>query len=158
MLVVSDTSPITNLLRIGHLNVLKILFGEIFIPPAVYEELSEYQDQKVLLDAEPWIRLQSVINEAEVNKLREDLDEGEAQAIVLAKELQADFLIIDERKGRVIAETHGIRITGLVGILVKAKQRGYFSTLKPILDQLIFQEGFRISPNLYKTILEEIGE
>ena len=65
------------------------------------------------------------------------LDPGEAEAIVLAKELKAEFLIIDERKGRRIAAEHGLRITGLLGVLVRGKQKGYITKLTPILDKLV---------------------
>ena len=80
------------------------------------------------------------------------MDPGEAEAIVLAIELEADALLIDEKKGRKIAEEHGIIITGLLGILIIAKSENLISEVKPILDKLIFETGFRINPKLYQDI------
>ncbi|MDP4709712.1 MAG: DUF3368 domain-containing protein [Saprospiraceae bacterium] len=86
------------------------------------------------------------------------LDPGEAEAIILAKETQATFLVIDERKGRKLAEAHGLRIIGLLGVLIQAKKKGYIDLLRPILDTLIDQIGFRVSQQLYVRILAEVGE
>ena len=86
------------------------------------------------------------------------LDPGEAEAIVLAIELKADALLIDEKKGRKIAQEYGIVITGLLGILIDSKAENLIQEVKPILDRLIFEIGFRISPKLYQDILEKVNE
>lgn len=91
-------------------------------------------------------------------KLLKTLDPGEAEAIVLAIELKADALLIDEKKGRKIAQEHGIIITGLLGILVDAKEEKLLRNVKPVLDKLVFEIGFRISPGLYQDILKKIKE
>ncbi len=158
MIVVSDTSPITNLIRIDQLDLLQQLFEIVIIPRKVYEELSEYETQKDEIDNRTWIFIKDVENSIEVNELEDKLDIGEAEAIVLAKELKAAFLIIDERKGRKIAEEKGLHIVGLLGVLISAKTKGYLKELKPLLDKLVYEIGFRVSEKLYKKILEEVGE
>lgn len=158
MLVISDTSTVTNLIQIGKLDLLEKLFGEVLIPQKVYEELSDYENQKVQLDSCDWILVKTVSDRRAVAELREILDAGEAEAIILAQESKADFLIIDERKGRKVAEERGLRIIGLLGVLTRAKKAGHISRLKPLLDILIEDIGFRISRNLYDRILRNVGE
>jgi predicted nucleic acid-binding protein len=86
------------------------------------------------------------------------LDRGEAEAIALALELNADLLLIDERKGRVAASQLGIRVVGILGMLVEAKQRGFVSAIKPIVDDLIRQAGFWIRNDLYNRVLQSVNE
>lgn len=156
-LIVSDTSPITNLIQIGQLHLLQQLFEQIIIPKKVYQELSNYEHHQVI-KKHKWIIVKEVTNKQAVRQLSTYLDLGEAEAIVLAKELQAHLLIIDERKGRKIALEQGLEIIGLLGILVQSKQAGYVHKLKPILDQLIDEIGFRVSKNLYQLVLKSVNE
>jgi predicted nucleic acid-binding protein len=157
MIVVSDTSPITNLIQIGCLNLLNVVFGKIIIPQTVYNELCELADQKKILDDQDWISVIAAENRSVITQLEANLDKGEAEAIALAIELQSDFLIIDEIKGRTIAENMGIKIVGLLGTLLKAKELGHLSELKPKLEQLV-KLGFRINPRLYEHVLKMAGE
>ena len=121
MLIVSDTSAITNLIQIDLLTLLKDIYKQIIIPQAVYEELCEITSQKQLLDQQPWIHVVWAQNTVLVASLETELDLGESESIALALELHADLLIIDEIKGRPKAESLGIRIVGLLGTLLKAK-------------------------------------
>ena len=157
MIVVSDTSPITNLIQIGCLNLLNAVFGKIIIPQTVYNELCELADQKKILDDQDWISVIAAENRSVITQLETNLDKGEAEAIALAIDLQSDFLIIDEIKGRTIAENMGIKIVGLLGTLLKAKELGHLSELKPKLEQLV-KLGFRINPRLYEHVLKMAGE
>lgn len=157
MIVVSDTSPITNLIQIGCINLLNVVFGKIIIPQTVYNELCELADQKKVLDDQDWISVIAAENRSVITQLEANLDKGEAEAIALAIELQSDFLIIDEIKGRTIAENMGIKIVGLLGTLLKAKELGHLSELKPKLEQLV-KLGFRINPRLYEHVLKMAGE
>lgn len=158
MLVISDSSTITNLIQIGELSILEKLFSEITIPRKVYEELAIYENQKAQMDFLDWIVVDTILNVAAVAKLAEVLDPGEAEAIILAQETNADFLVIDERKGRIVAQELGINIVGLLGILIRAKRAGHITRLKPLLDQLIRDVGFRVGRNLYERVLSEAGE
>ncbi len=157
MIVVSDTSPITNLIQIGCLNLLNVVFGKIIIPQTVYNELCELADQKKILDDQDWISVIAAENRSVITQLEANLDKGEAEAIALAIELQSNFLIIDEIKGRTIAENMGIKIVGLLGNLLKAKELGHLLELKPKLEQLV-KLGFRINPRLYEHVLKMAGE
>jgi hypothetical protein len=110
-----------------------------------------------LLDA-GWLEIQSPINSQLLDTLNQTLDPGEAEAIALAVELSADRLLIDERLGRSIAAGYGLKLRGLLGILINAKRQGLIPVLKPILDRLINQAGFRVSQALYDRTLQEVGE
>lgn len=125
MIIISDTSPISNLLRIGQLSLLQQLYGRVIIPPTVFEEiraLEAFGIDTSWLSNTGWIIIQSVRDQAFVTSLGEELDPGEAEAIALSIELQADRLLIDERLGRQIAQGFGLKVTGLLGVLVAAKQ------------------------------------
>ncbi|MEN0002895.1 MAG: DUF3368 domain-containing protein [Bacteroidota bacterium] len=158
MVIVSDTTAITNLHRVKLLFILKELYNQILIPPAVYEELAIYSNQKEIIDNADWINVQSIKNEMLLSELLKELDQGEAEAIILAEETNADLLIIDEQKGRLFAKSHGIRIIGVLGILINAKNRGIISKLKPYLQELKENVGFHISEKLYIEILKRVDE
>lgn len=166
MIVISDTSPITNLAAIGHLELLRLLYHDIIIPEAVYNELVEAKSDQVVPGATevqtlPWIQSQSVRNQQKVTEILEtqaNIDRGEAEAIVLGIELNADLILMDERRGRVLASSCGLQVTGLLGVLLVAKHQQAISALKPLIDRLRLEAKFRISPQLYETILELAGE
>ena len=161
MIVVSDTSPVLNLARIGRLRLLPLLYGQVLIPSAVFEELTaSKQDLPPAIDlvSEPWLIVASAKDAARVQKLRGHLDPGEAEAIVLAIERRADLLLVDERRGRSTATAAGITVTGLLGVVAKAKQAGLIDLAKPVLDDLIKVARFWIGPDLYNEVLTRLGE
>ena len=154
MLVVSDTSPLLNLIVIQRLELLKHLYGEIVIPSAVFSEL---QNNQICVTVD-WIRVMSPQDRAAVDALRTDLDAGESEAIVLARELNASLLLMDERMGRRIATKSGLAVTGLLGILAEAKARGLIPLCAPVLDEMINQAGFWIGERLRADYLIALGE
>lgn len=158
MVIISDTSVITNLIQLNELSLLENLFGRVIIPEKVYIELGKLLAQKKIIDESNWIEIRAISDKKLYAKLENLLDPGEAEAITLAVELEADLLLIDEKKGRRIAQEHGVLITGLLGILIEAKEDGLLAEIKPLLDKLIYEVGFRINPKLYQTVLKENGE
>lgn len=158
MIIVSDTSPITNLYQIGKLHLLESLFKQVIIPSKVFEELSELPIQKAFIEKQTWISVQSSQNLVLIEFLEEKLDAGESQAIALALELHADYLIIDEIEGREVAEELGLKIVGILGILIRAKENNLINKVKPLMDNLVSDAGFRINPKLYSEVLKRANE
>jgi predicted nucleic acid-binding protein len=154
MVVVSDTSPITNLLKIGKIDLLQQIFGEVIIPVGVYEELTRIPAQKKKIENINWIKKHNARDEILISNLLKLLDKGESESIAL----DADYLLIDERKGRKVANEYGLTITGILGVLRKAKFKGQIEKVKPLLDQLRKDAGFRIHQKLYEEILKDVGE
>ncbi|MBE9009713.1 DUF3368 domain-containing protein [Pseudanabaenaceae cyanobacterium LEGE 13415] len=163
MIVVSDTSPISNLAIVGQIALLEAIFQQVIVPEMVHQELlagaSQHSEILAALN-EPWIKVAQVQNLAFVDKLRaeRDLDPGEAEAIALALELKANRLLVDERLGRVEAQHLGLRVTGILGILLVAKQQKLISAVRPLMDDLITQAGFYIRDSLYAEMLNQTGE
>lgn len=163
MIIVSDTSPISNLILVDHIHLLPQLFGTVVIPEAVYQELLANGINHPVtktIQVVDWLEVRSVINQQQVEVLKRDynLDPGEANAIALALELQATQLLIDERLGRLEAKRRGLRITGILGVLLAAKNKTLLSEVRPIMDALIQKANFRINPQLYSEVLQLAGE
>jgi hypothetical protein len=159
--IVSNTSPISNLAKVGQLNLIPQLYGTILIPTAVYEELLDEQAGETVITAVQsavWLETQSVQNQELVSELRNRVNVGEAEAIVLAIEANATRLLIDERLGRKAATNFGLKITGLLGILLIAKRQGLIMSVKPLMDDLVAKANFRISSQLYLEVLNAANE
>lgn len=124
MIVVSNTSPIINLASVGLLGLLQSLYGRIAIPKAVYHEVvfkGVGQAGAAELPTLQWIEPHQVVDLMLVASLRMELDEGESEAIALAIQLKADLLLLDESRGRAVASRFGLKFTGLLGVLLTAK-------------------------------------
>lgn len=161
MIVVSDTSPIANLILIEKLDLLRQVFLKVIIPPTVNSEIEALREFNVnisLYQASDWIQIKVPSNQEEVNEYMMDLDEGGSEAISLAKELSADFLLIDERAGTNKALEEGLTTIGLVGVLMKSKELGFIPLIEPILIQLKEEAGFWIGKKLLDAVLKEVGE
>ena len=123
-------------------------FNELAIPDKPKSrDIIEWAKDKVI----------PVKNPSVITALSMNLDSGESEALALYWETKADFLLIDEKRGRIIAIRNGIKTIGTVGILLSSKQRGFINSVKPFLDMLV-HNGFRISDMLYHQILERAGE
>jgi predicted nucleic acid-binding protein len=156
MIVVSDTSALSNLALVDQIWLLEAIYQTVIIPDVVAHELAAASNPTIsaILQLD-WIQTQSLTNPQLANQLQQDrgLDAGEANAIALALDLQADDLLIDERLGRQEAIRLGLSIIGILGILLVAKQRSLIPQVQPVMDALINQAGFRVSPQLYQRIL-----
>jgi len=160
MLVVSNTSPILNLAIVGQLELIRQQFGQVRIPLAVLSELKVLEDRPGSKEIQAavgmgWIEVQEVSSQLSVQLLQQVLDQGESEAITLAIDLKADRILLDERDGRKIAKSLGLKVTGVLGILLRAKQEGDLSSFPDAINALIKTAGFRISPELLAKVLEE---
>ena len=130
---------------------------EIHIPHAVLRELSVIDDQERIIRASEWILLRSPSNDKLVRRLLTHLDLGESEAIALAVETEADYIIVDEQAGRSAVELLGIPIVGLLGVLTEAKTAGHVPVIRPLVQQVI-ANGFHLDPKLVKTVLAGVQE
>lgn len=161
MTVVSNASALINLARIGKLDLLRELYGELLVPAAVWQEVvidGAGQPGADQVRTSGWIKTQAVANHRLAHALRQELDAGEAEAIVLAIETEAEVLLMDDHLGRETARHLGVRHAGLIGVLLEAKHRHLLSAIKPQLDALRDVAGFRLSDTLYQRILRDQGE
>ena len=160
MIVVSDTSCISNLLLIHQLDLLQKIYLEIYIPPIVYNEILELEKSGQNLEefkTKSWIVVESKFKRNISLTPPKYVDAGEAEAIDLALHLKAERLLIDERKGTLLANKLGITTIGLLGILIIAKENNLIPSVKVLLDQLI-KNKFWLSNNLYQQALKSANE
>lgn len=161
MIVVSNTSPITSLAAINQLHLLQQLYGSIIIPEAVYRELTDVDTPvpgTTEVQSFDWIQMRQVENYSLVTLLQRDIQKGEAEAIILAMELNAQLLLIDALQARIEADRLGLKFTGLLGVLREAKNQGLIPAVKPVLDELIVIAEFRVGRALYNQVLQDMGE
>ena len=162
MIVVSDTSPISNLLLAGYLHLLPATFGQVVIPERVMRELmvleTKFGYDLSQLKSADWLEVKTVTWTDRVQKLKQLLHEGESEAIALAHELQADFLLIDESEGRAVAEAEGIRAVGVLGLLLEAKNQHLILEVRVVMDAIIEKSKFWVSSALYQQVLQKAGE
>jgi predicted nucleic acid-binding protein len=153
MIVVADTTPINYLILLGEIDVRAKLYGRVVIPPAVQDELTHIRAPEALRSwmARPpqWLEVRTPI--ATSDAALSELDAGERDAIVLAEELSADQLIVDEQMGRRIAEQRGLLVIGTVGVLREAGSAGLID-LKACIERLR-QTSFHISPSILASLL-----
>lgn len=127
MPVVSNTSPILNLAIVGQLELIRQQFKQVQIPPVVLTELKVQENRPGSEEIQAalksgWIQVQEINSPFLVRLLQQTLDRGEAEAIALALELQADWTLLDERDGRKVAKSLGLKVTGVLGILLRANR------------------------------------
>ena len=158
--VVCNSSPLIHLAKVGKLELLKGYFTEISIPEAVYRECvidgKDREDAKRIENA-AWIRVVDIKNIDLKKAFNTVLDEGESEAIVLALQESADLILLDDYEARELARTYGMKITGTIGLLIKAKYEGDISSIDEMLKKLR-RTGFWLSDDLYTKILRDEGE
>lgn len=156
--VVSNTTPLISLLKLDRLEILRKIYKEICIPSAVYNEIEAGKDKPFYRDLSKidWIKIVEIKNQNAL-KYFLDLDSGEAEAIILATEIQADLIIMDEKLGRFHAKHADLKVTGIIGVLIKAKKQGIITGLKPLLHELT-EKNVWIGDKLINEILAQSGE
>ena len=158
MIIVSDTSPISNLLQIGEIDLLRLTFERVIVPENVHHEICRIEANRVALLPLDWIVRAQLSDFTLRDELLGELDPGEAEAIALAVELSANYLLIDEALGRSVARGMGITITGLLGVLLRAKDQGHIKLIRPYIDRLVNEVGFRLSASLIGDALYQANE
>jgi predicted nucleic acid-binding protein len=158
VIVISDTSPLCYLVVIGHVDVLPVLYGQILCPPEVLSECEHPQSPAAL---RAWIATPPawlVIVEAASSWTHSDLarlDMGEAAAIRLAHDQAADLLLMDERKGRLIAQRLGFRVSGILGVIADAARLQLLDFEQAVL-KLTQETNFRVSPTVIEAIRSQL--
>lgn len=148
-IIIADTSCLIVLEKIGHLDLLNKVFGEVVITQQVFEEFGK--------SLPFWFSVEKSKTNSNQKILETALDKGEASSIALAMDYEDSLLIMDEIKGRKMARNLGLHVTGTLGILVVAKSMNHTPTVKPILEK-IKSTNFRISPQLEEMILAKCEE
>ena len=157
---VVNTSPLVFLGNLGRLELLRHEGREVYIPRAVAEEIAEKPDaaaQVVQTACATWIQVRNVTDETAVTLVQASLHKGEAEAIVLATELHAERLVMDDQDARRFANRCGLAVIGTLGILLAAKQRGAIASLQAEINALV-SLGFRANSRLVTAVLQSAGE
>jgi uncharacterized protein len=161
LIVVSNSSPLIALSIANSLDLLHALYGPIYIPEAVFHEVvirGAGRPGATAVANTVWIVRHAITNQQTVaSLLNAGLDLGESEGIVLASELSAGLLILDESRARAVARQQGLPVTGTLGVLIAAKNAGMIAAIKPLLGQLI-AAGFYISPQIVAHALQLAAE
>jgi predicted nucleic acid-binding protein len=163
MRTVSNTSPVSNLAILGDLDLLRRKYGSVVIPEAVRRELARLSHpegrtltEKALNDG--WLVVETVPDRRLLPVLRRRIDEGEAEAIELARQTDADLLLIDDLDGRAVANEESLPYTGLLGVLAEEKLAGNIMSLKAQIARLRAECGFFVSTKVEAKVLLRVGE
>lgn len=159
-IIVSDTSPIRALAHLSRLDLLATLFDQVLVPPAVDLELRSPPGNLPIIDvrAMTFVQIKAPSDQQKVRELRRDLDPGESEALALALEMGVVSILIDEAEGRSMARQLGLSPVGVLGLLVRSKQRGSIALVEPLLERLQNDLGFFISESLRAEVLRLAGE
>ncbi|MFP4393566.1 MAG: DUF3368 domain-containing protein [Desulfohalobiaceae bacterium] len=158
MVVVSNSSPIIHLAKIGKLELLEALYGQVLIPSEVYSECtytSFYQKEIYYISNAPWISIVQIENTKLLKLLYPEIDAGEAEALVLSLEVNADLVILDDMEARIKARTLELTVTGTLGVLLKAQKLGLLNSLEDEIKKLE-KNSFRMSLDLKNRLLRQI--
>lgn len=155
MIVISDTSPICYLLLIDQISILQELYELVVIPQAVADELNASESPPVVRNwiANPpdWLQIKIVSTSSRSGL--EKLDPGEQEAILLAEQIEAELIILDDKAARQIASERGLKIIGLLGIVKDAAQFGLLDLR--VTFECLQEAGFWVAPSLLKRLLRE---
>jgi len=161
MIVVSDASPVSGLIRIDKIWLLQQLFTTIVIPPKIEQELlvlEQFGYDLHFIKSSDFVTVKTPGNIEMVQELKKYLDEGEAEAITLAKEMQAEYLLIDEKRGRDQALKRNVKVIGTLGVLVLAKRSGLIHLVNPLIAKLRTDANMWISNDVELAVLKSVDE
>jgi predicted nucleic acid-binding protein len=148
MLVVSDTSPLCYLVMVGHIDLLRQLYQQIIVPETVKDELLHSDAPELVRrwvsQLPPWVTVRVSLEHPDTALMA--LDPGERSAILLAQEIGADLILMDECRGRNVAKSRGLKVTGLIGILDAAVGLGLIDLSETLIK--LKETDFWISPKI----------
>lgn len=158
--VIVNSTPLIALSHVYQLSILRELYGKITIPKAVYKEISVKKNSVCAVEVEKaldWIHIEPIKNEMAKSMYKTQLHEGEVEVMILAKESGADLVIIDDLNAKKHAKYLGLTVTGTLGVLIKAKEKGLLTELKPILKAMV-QKNIYIKESRIAMCLKQVGE
>lgn len=156
---VINTSPWISLSLCGQTDLLNNLYENALIPPAVKQEIIAGGKTQVgvkELESATWLRVMEIKDSTKVSLLHE-LDRGEAEVIILAQEQKVAEVIIDEKVARMQARILGLRVVGTLGLLLRAKKRGFIHEIRPLINKIL-EEGIYIHEDIVRGIVQQAGE
>lgn len=160
MRILVNSTPLIGLCKIGKLDILRAVYGEVVIPQAVYDEVTVKGDTvcaqiNVSLD---WIRVEKIGNKADRKLYSTRLHAGEVEVMILAREVpRADLVIIDDNAAKKTAKFLGLNVTGTIGVLLEAKAQGIITSIAPHIEELK-RNGVFISDAVIQMALRAANE
>ena len=158
--VISNATPLIAFSRINQLSLMQEIVGKLIIPEAVAEEISNYpltSPDSIVLSDQPWIKIEILKSNSQLQLLLPILDRGEAAVIALALERRAKLVLMDELTGRKVAKSLQLSVTGSVGLLIKAKQTGKIQAIEPFLTAMQ-KAGLYLSQRFIAEVLKQMNE
>lgn len=158
--VIVNTTPLIVLSNINRLDLLKSLYKEIFIPEAVFNEVTVKKDSACLENQEhsDWIHVCKIAKQSEKRMYQAKLHSGEVEVMILAQEEpKADLVILDDNAAKKTAKFLGLNVTGTLGVILKAKKLGFVKSASELMFS-IMSNGFYISPEIINLVKKEAGE
>ena len=160
MIVVTDSTVLIGLAKLGKLTLLKEIFSKVSIPEEVFKEVVERGKDKPgskLIKESSWIETKTVKDKTQVSFLMGSLERGEAEVLALTRELEADLILLDEEKARKSAVIAGFNVMGLLGLFNLAKNMGLIHEVRPLINERMTKK-FRISGKIVEEALKKAGE
>ncbi|MBQ9661958.1 MAG: DUF3368 domain-containing protein [Oscillospiraceae bacterium] len=157
--VIVNSTPLIALCKIDRLELLKELYGEITIPEAVFHEVTAKNDgvKRKLLESGAWVHIQHISDTGDKRMYKAKLHDDEVEVMILAQEIKADLVIIDDNAARKTAIYLGLPLTGTIGVLLRAKQKGLIPKVMPLVENLE-QNGLYVSPQLKAWVRSQAHE
>ena len=158
--VIVNSTPLIVLSNIGYLDLLRKLYTEIYIPQAVFDEVTEKQASacQEVKNHTDWIHICEIKNVSEKRMYQAKLHAGEVEVMILAQEEpKSDLVILDDNAAKKTAKFLGLTVTGTLGVILKSKKQGLIESVSVLLDKLL-DNGFYVSPEIKKLVMREAGE
>ena len=158
--IVVNSTPLIALCNIGRLDLLEKVYRRILIPQAVYDEVTEKDDAagRQIAQRPDWIEVVQISDRSQKQMYRARLHDGEVEVMILAQEAPvADLVIIDDNAAKKTAKFLDLRVTGTLGVLMRAKRMGYISSVAAVIDELC-KNGFYVDDAVRAMVLEGAGE